>query len=85
MVKNVIQVKSGITISECKTPSKHVCENIIFGIQVNGKHLESIINDSVIKCDEIVEALRSESTKIMPMNFNDKKATRKISNLYILS
>ena len=50
---------------------KHVCENIILGIQINGKYLTSIINDSAITC----EALRSESTKTMPINFIDKKAT----------
>ena len=50
----------------------------------NGKYLESIINHSLITCDEIVEVLWSESRKTMPINFGDKKATWKMDNLYIL-
>ena len=33
----------------------------------NGKHLASIIDDSVITCDEIVK-----ETKTIPTNFNEK-------------
>ena len=50
----------------------------------NGKYLESIINHSVITCDEIVEVLWSESRKTMPINFGDKKATCKMDDLYTL-
>ena len=34
----------------------------------NGKYLASIIDDLVIRCDEIVE-----ETKTAPTNFNEKK------------
>ena len=48
----------------------------------NGKHLASIIDDSMITCDEIVE-----ETKIAQTNFNKKKQPVKhkifIFNLHI--
>ena len=34
----------------------------------DGKYLESIIDDSVITCDEIIE-----ETKIIPTNFSEKR------------
>ena len=42
---------------ECKT---HVCQKIMFGILLhavlkNGKYLASIMDDSTITCDEIIE------------------------------
>ena len=42
---------------QCK---KHVCEKIMFGILLhavlkNGKYLASIMDDSIITCDEIIE------------------------------
>ena len=39
-------------------PATCICEN--------GKHLASIIDDSVITCDEIIE-------ETVPKNFNEKK------------
>ena len=56
---------------ECK---KHICEtdyiwNPCTCNYENGKNLASIIDDdSVNKCDEIVE-----ETKTVPKNFNEKK------------
>ena len=45
----------------------------------NGKYLASIIDDLVIRCDEIVE-----ETKTAPTNFNEKKkGTCKTQNFYI--
>ena len=52
----------------------------------NGKYLASV-SDSVITCDEIkdVEAKSfDEETKTVPKNFNERKATCKTQNLYIL-
>ena len=45
----------------------------------NGKYLASIIDDSAIPCDEIIE-----ETKIVPTNFNEEKqpVKHKISKLY---
>ena len=43
----------------------------------NGKYLASIMNDSVITCDEIIE-----EPKTVPTNFNEKNATCKTKKLY---
>ena len=45
----------------------------------NGKYLASIIDDSVIACDEIIEV-----TKGVPTSFNEKKMACKTKNVYIL-
>ena len=47
--KNVIQIKSGIT--NPWNPTACTCEN--------GKYLGSTIGDSVITCDEIIEAAKT--------------------------
>ena len=41
------------------------------------------MDDSVVTCDEIIESY-DEETKTIPTNFNEKKATCKTPNLYIL-
>ena len=38
----------------------------------NGKYLASIVDDSVITCDKIIDA---EVTKTITTNFNNKKVT----------
>ena len=43
----------------------------------NGKYLASIMNDSVITCDEIIE-----EPKTVPTSFNEKNATCKTKKLY---
>ena len=54
------------------------------------KCLVSIMDDSVITCDEILEAEAksgNKGTKAIPTNFNEKKLkkiTCKIQNLYLL-
>ena len=45
----------------------------------NGKYLASIIDNSVITCDEITDA----ETKTIPTNFNEKNITCKTRNFYI--
>ena len=44
----------------------------------NGKYLASIIDNSAIMCDEVIESYNEET------NFNEKKATCKTENFYIL-
>ena len=46
----------------------------------NGKYLASIIDHSVITCDEIIE----EETKTVTKNFNEKNGICKTKNLFIL-
>ena len=66
----------------------HVCEKYFIGNPStcsckNGKYLASIIVDSVITCDEIIEPC-DEETKTIPRNFNEKQGTCKTQNLYNL-
>ena len=49
------------------------------------------MDDSVIMCDEVIEPYNEEAeanlyreTKTIPTNFNEKKATCKTQNFYIL-
>ena len=44
----------------------------------NGKYLASIMDDSVITCDEVIESYNDE------INFNAKKAICKTENFYAL-
>ena len=41
------------------------------------------MDDSAITCDEVIESY-DEETKTILTNFNEKKATRKMQNFYIL-
>ena len=79
MEQSVIQINGGITINvKCK---KHVCGkdyvcNPSACVCENGKYLLSIMNDSVIMCDEIID--------VGETNFNEKNVTCKTQNFYIL-
>ena len=88
MIENVIQIKSRTTINagaSAKTQGNIMCAKNIYIRNPrtctceNVRYLESIIDDSVVTCDEIIDALRSEL-----INFNDQKATCKMKNFYIL-
>ena len=59
----------------CWKPSKCICEN--------GKYLASIMDDSMITCDEVINSY-DEEIKTIPINFNEKKVTCKKQNFYIL-
>ena len=50
----------------------------------NGKYFKSLIDDSVITYDEIIDAVWSEPAKTMSINFNSYKITCKMDNFYIL-
>ena len=69
MVENVIQIKSGITINvgaSVKILKNIVCaKKIIFGILLHVvEKMESIIDNSVITCDEMIN-----TTKTVPANY----------------
>ena len=67
MEENVIQIKSEIMINVDSSVKNIVyVKKIIFGILLHA--LASIIDDSVIMRDEIIE-----ETKPVPINFNEKK------------
>ena len=82
MVENVIQIKSRITR---KVKKYHVCEkDYIWNPATcsckNGEYLASIIDNSVITCDEIIE-----ETKTIPTNFKyKKKIICETKSIYIL-
>ena len=66
---------------------RHVCEKDYIwyppsGNCKNGKYLPSIMDDSVITCDEVRES-SDEETKLIPKNFNEKKAPGITQNFYI--
>ena len=62
MKENVIQINGGITINVDVSAKKiiHVKKDYIWNPATcsckNGKYLGSIIDDSVITCDEIIDA-----------------------------
>ena len=79
MEQNVIQINSGIMIyvnvsakskKDVRNPATCNCEN--------RKYLASIMDDSVITCEEIIEPY------IEKINFNEKKGICKIQNFCIL-
>ena len=49
----------------------------------NGKYLASIIDDSAIICDEVIESYHEE-IKTIPSNFDEKNITCTAQNFYIL-
>ena len=70
MVKNVTQIKFGITINvngfkkgHIWTPAKCTCEN--------GKYLGSLIDNSVI-CEETIETTKTFSTKNISKSLDEK-------------
>ena len=72
----------------CECKKRHICKNDCIWSSAtcsckNGKYLSSNMDDSVITCDEIIESYDKE-IKIIPTNFNGKKATCKTKTLYIL-
>ena len=77
MVESVIEIKSGIMINVDVSAKKHyICEKDYIWNPVtcnckNGKYLASIIDNSVITCDEIINAEAksyNEKTKTIPRN-----------------
>ena len=57
---------------------KRICLQSVTCHSENGKYLASIMNDSAIICDEVIESFDEE------INFNEKKAICKTDNFYIL-
>ena len=60
MEENVIQINGGITINvHVSVKNVMYVKNIMFGILLhceNGKYLASIMDNSAIMCDEIMES-----------------------------
>ena len=74
MVENVIQIKSGMTVNvgaSVKIKLHRVCEkDYIWNPATcsceNGKYLASVIDDSMIRCGEIIEMTKTIPTKTIP-------------------
>ena len=49
----------------------------------NGKYLASIMDDSVIICDEVIKSY-DEEIKTIPTYFNKKNINCKTQNVYVL-
>ena len=87
MEENVFQIKNGIKINvEASLKSiiyvkkkDYIWDPVTCSCE-NGKYLASIIDDSVITCDEIIE-----ETKTSPTNLNENKQSvkHKISTFYL--
>ena len=84
--ENVTQIKSRISINvgaSAKIWRNIVCEKYYMWNPVtcsceNGKCIGSVIDDSVIMCDEIIEETKNiltktVLTKTVPRNFNEKQ------------
>ena len=73
---------------QCECKKRHVCEKDYIwnpskcGCK-NGKYLASIMDDSAITFDEVIESY-DEEIKTFPTNFNEKKVICKMQNFYIL-
>ena len=66
----------------CECKKRHVCEkDYVWNPATcnceNGKYLASIIDDSAIMCDVIIE-------ETVPINLNENKTNCKMQNFYIL-
>ena len=80
MVENIIQIQSQIMINADTSPKKHICEkDYIWNPATcsckNGKYLASIIDNSVIMCDEIMDAKsksNNKETKTVSTNLSTK-------------
>ena len=56
--------------------SKRLCWNPATCNCENGKYLASIMDDSMITCNEIIES-HDEEIKTIPTNYNEKNMTYK--------
>ena len=77
MEENVIQIAGGIMINvDVSVKNVMYVKKIAWNPATcnceNGEYLASIMHDSAIACDEIIE-LCNEETKTILTNFNEKK------------
>ena len=96
--QNVIRIIGGIMINVDVNKFIYVKKDYVWNPATcnceNGKHLGSIMDDSTIICDEVIESYDEEikyQNKIqrnkgntIPTNFTEKKVTCEIQSFYIL-
>ena len=89
MKRNVSHVNGRITINVDVSLKKYsVCEkDYVWNPSAcnceNRKYLASVMDDSVITRDKVIESY-NEKIKTVATNFNDKNMTSKAKNFYIL-
>ena len=87
MVENVIHIKSDIMINVGVNAKKHhVCEKEYIWNPAtcsckNGRYLASIIDNSVITCDDVIDA--EKEMKTVTTNFNKKDIICERRSFYI--
>ena len=95
MLGNVIQIKSRTAICvnvSLKIKKIHLCKNdCVWNPSIRfcktDEYLKSIIIDSVLTCDKVIEKVTksyNNPTKATPIFFNDKKTNCKMDKFYIL-
>ena len=72
----------------CECKKHHICEkdyvwNPTTYSCENGKYLASIMDDSMIICDEVIKSY-DEEIKTIPTYFNKKNIKCKTQNVYVL-
>ena len=82
MDENVIQINGGIMINvDVSVKNVMFVKDYVWNLATcsckNGRCLTSIMDDSAITCDEIIESY-NEKTKNIPTNSNEKKVICKI-------
>ena len=88
MEQNVSQIRCRITINvHVSVKKRHISKknNVWNPATYNceyAKYLPSIIDDSVITCDKVIESCGAE-IKTIPTSFNEKTTTCKAQNFYI--
>ena len=65
----------------CECKKIHVCEKDY--VRKIWKYLASIMDDSVMICDEVIKSY-DEEIKSIPTNFNEKNITCKTQSFYFL-
>ena len=79
----VIQVNNGIAINVDVNVKKKIVLGILVHAIVKMEYLASIIDDSEIASDEVIES-NVEEIKTIPTTFNEKIITYRTKNYYIL-
>ena len=84
MEQNVIQISGGITINaDVRVKNIKYVWNPATRNYESGKYLASIMDDSVITCNEVMKSYDME-VKTIPTNFNEKNITCKTQSFYSL-
>ena len=68
---------------KCRVCEKYYIWNPATCICENGKYLASVMGNSAIMCNEVIESY-NEETKTVPTNFNEENITCKTQSFYIL-